>query len=1055
MDVRDKKGLEQRIKANGQLALTPIVLGKDDAAYKTVEDIASQLQKGEALNIAVTGSYGSGKSSVLRTLKENFTDYQYLDISLATLHQYEEEKLDNEQDDDRYDISQRIEYSILQQFIYKESPSVLRYSRLKRITGLSSREIRIITVSTIVAILCSIIIWEPMYLRVEWLYNLLSIKWLNYAGDALSMLYLMLFAYKILHFIVSKIGEMKLSKVAVQNTEIELNDGKNSIFNRYLDEILYFFEQTQYNVVLIEDLDRFGTNEIYLKLRELNNILNESKTVGGERKIFFVYAVRDDMFRDDERTKCFDYITTVLPVINRSNSQDMLRKELQRAGVTKEYISDEDVDEIAFFLDDMRLLRNIVNEFIQYKEKLKAGLSPTNLLAMIVYKNYSPRDFADLHKSKGNVYKCIASRNYYIEQREKDIDKQIEAIKEDNARRREVAILNERELRTVYIHRIISKWQNFLGTIFFNGKSYVVENLIKDESIFSLFIKQQSIEYSYSRPYYSNAQKQSCKLKFDEIEKEVNSNYTYQERLDGIKKNFAPSISKIEALEQEKREIRSLPLCQILKIIRRDECEEYKALKLSPRVEFFLIKGYIGEDYYDYISYFYKDGIGLNEHDWQFVRDIKLDKIQDYTFHIDNVEACAKKLPSQYLNNKSILNVQLLDYFSSMSNKSHQEDTITFLKTVMREKAWNFLCQYYKYGKNVDVVFQTFFDMEENGEWSRFFGAETTLNDTLSIVWIKYAEDKYSDEKSQKWIAENFAFLSAHCNEIGQDKLIKLIKDYEYDFTSLNKENEELLGATVDAKAFQLTRANFTVIIDTLLKRLDGDDHSLNLSTIYLTDNESLESYVIHNLSFCLKEIFSEPLSKQEDKDSIVQILEADNVADTEKKNYLKGQQQTISLDKLENEQNKKMAIELLLVSPEWSEVQSYLRLTGNKITKELNNFISQRKDELCDDKIPEDDVSLFDAIFTNNELPISVYTALLKKFKDYYVFDEGEINGLEDERMALLITYGVFCCTKENTTLLVEQYSDDILIRYIEKYKDRILPEVGNLNLRRIGQIA
>ena len=92
-------------------------------------------------------------------------------------------------------------------------------------------------------------------------------------------------------------------------------------------------------MVILEDLDRFGSTDIFLKLRELNLLLNESKVV--DRKIFFIYAVRDDMFQDADRVKCFDYITTVIPIINRSNAKNQLKEELRKRGVTE--IKDKDL----------------------------------------------------------------------------------------------------------------------------------------------------------------------------------------------------------------------------------------------------------------------------------------------------------------------------------------------------------------------------------------------------------------------------------------------------------------------------------------------------------------------------------------------------------------------------------------------------------------------------------------------------------------------------------------------------------------------------------------
>ena len=107
----------------------------------------------------------------------------------------------------------------------------------------------------------------------------------------ISIIYLLWFAYKAMSMIVPAVSNSRLNKLNLKDGEIEIVEN-TSIFNKHLDEILYFFEKTDYNVVMLEDLDRFESTDIFLKLRELNLLLNESKVI--ERKIFFVYAVRDD-----------------------------------------------------------------------------------------------------------------------------------------------------------------------------------------------------------------------------------------------------------------------------------------------------------------------------------------------------------------------------------------------------------------------------------------------------------------------------------------------------------------------------------------------------------------------------------------------------------------------------------------------------------------------------------------------------------------------------------------------------------------------------------------
>lgn len=120
--MEDKKHLQK--------TLTPIILEKGMPGYETVQDIEEKLNDPEVFNIAITGPYGSGKSTVLKSLKAQFPDsHKYLTISLASLTG---NKDDEEKDLDEKE-QQKIEYSLLQQLIYKEKPETLPKSRFRRI----------------------------------------------------------------------------------------------------------------------------------------------------------------------------------------------------------------------------------------------------------------------------------------------------------------------------------------------------------------------------------------------------------------------------------------------------------------------------------------------------------------------------------------------------------------------------------------------------------------------------------------------------------------------------------------------------------------------------------------------------------------------------------------------------------------------------------------------------------------------------------------------------------------------------------------------------------
>lgn len=216
---------------------------------------------------------------------------------------------------------------------------------------------------------------------------------------------------RIYHFVHAN---LKLNKVTIANATLEKNSGEesSSIFDKYLDEILYFFEASKYNVVIFEDLDRFDIIDIFEKLRELNELINNSEQI--DRRVVFIYAIKDDIFGDvdsdkltKDRTKFFDFIIPVIPIINASNSGDLLKKKIKYSPYS-ELVNDYFLEDVTIYIDDMRVLKNIFNEFVIYQQKLSAiDLDANKLLAMIIY----TVDFSKLQYNKGLVYELFQKNN--------------------------------------------------------------------------------------------------------------------------------------------------------------------------------------------------------------------------------------------------------------------------------------------------------------------------------------------------------------------------------------------------------------------------------------------------------------------------------------------------------------------------------------------------------------------------------------------------------------------------------------------------------------------
>nr|WP_228271894.1 P-loop NTPase fold protein [Acinetobacter soli] len=306
----------QITSTNQYLSLTPITSADEDNAYSDMLKFA--LSQNKTNNIAITGPYGSGKSSVLQTFQKKHPQWKYLNISLATF----KDELEVENANSKEIEIEAIEKSILQQLFYSVDQKTLPRSRLKRIVTVKTRELIANTLFIFLWAFLALVVFFPQSIFFEKFSILASSDQL--AITTASLLFL-LFCIVGLFTGIKYIEKLKELKLKFQDTEITLNNEKSeSILNKHLDEILYFFERTKFDVIIIEDLDRFENSEIFIRLRELNTLINNSKQVN--RPIVFLYAIRDNMFKDKDRSKFFDFIIPIIPVINPTNAYDLIRK---------------------------------------------------------------------------------------------------------------------------------------------------------------------------------------------------------------------------------------------------------------------------------------------------------------------------------------------------------------------------------------------------------------------------------------------------------------------------------------------------------------------------------------------------------------------------------------------------------------------------------------------------------------------------------------------------------------------------------------------------------
>lgn len=1039
-----------------QVSLTPALFNRDNEndkkQYSSVLNLARKIEEEDILNIALTGPYGSGKSSILRTLKKDFPKYKYLSISLATLKSPLDKKKKKKDIDT---MNNRIEYSILQQLIYKEKQNTLYNSRLKRIYHKPTWTQYALSFALIFYAVALIIVFEPSFLKVEWICNRLSNPALNKWSDIFALTYIFIATIVFAQKTIKSLSNSKLNKLNLKNGEIELIENKedSSVFNKHMDEIVYFFEVTNYNVVIIEDLDRFNNTYIFLKLREVNQLLNQSNSVG--RKVTFIYAVKDDMFFDQERTKFFDYITTVIPIINSSNSVDKLKEELEVKGFSD--LNIEVIESLAFFIDDMRLLKNIVNEYAQYREKLDAKLDQNKLLAMIVYKNYHPKDFADLHKGKGILYDCLHKKNELLVERNRQIDERISAITKKLQALEATHNIEEKELRLIYIEgyrKKISQQNESNAFLFFvENKFMPLEDIAESETLFNSFISQSSIRYQCFKKCQINTYghvrscydkyEDSYNIQFRQIEEIVNSDFTYHERLEALREGEEKYREQIKMLELSRNNHYATPIKELLQNIDIQTHKIFNQLKASKMLEAFLKEGLINEDCFDYISFFF--GKSINKHDHDFILELKLCHSLPYDYHIDKVEQCVKNIPDKCYNDVSILNIQVVDYICQhIEDESNNARLYLIAHVIKDNKKWDFLIDFYKSVEDSSSLFNHLGNITD-GLWKIFVKHSS---DELFEAWLRFLELKHSTKESRNWLSRNFVFISHRVDLIGFDTVKQIVSNGKLVFTDINADSECLLEYIVEKDAYMLTPENVVcAFVHCRKERIKTLDHyPLNVTMLRSCESaKPVSDYIDEHLDNALNNVFITDAAKQESVEIILEIINSEDITAETKYQYLSGQQNKVSLSNV-NKTLWEFAIEVDIVIPSWSEIYTFYESQNNIIASILNRFIIKHIDELTDISELDDNQKqlLANSVLLTSNFEIPVYNKLIKIFNGV-TFKDADISSVDNTHLKSLLCADMLPYSTYYTTTIRDNHSD-VLTYYVDKYLDECITEIEEL---------
>lgn len=663
-------------------------------------------KKSEVTNVAITGNYGAGKSSIVESFERECTDKTFLHISLG---QYDE-TIGSEKNGLNNRQINTIEGKIINQLLHQINPNQIRKSIFKTLDAES--QIKPFNIS----VYLGLVLLLSLYLLnfSSWNGLIQNFSWLSWTTEPIISLLVLVILFVLIvygfYFLLKLQKDFgfikKLSLKAEKiETDIEIfsnDNSKVSYFDRYLDDVLFLFKQSGADVIVFEDIERFNDSRIFEKLKELNIVINRNRKANNKRKLVFFYLVKDDLFESQERTKFFDFIIPIVPVVTASNSHDILKKLLTEMweydSLDKTFLFN-----ISLYLDDMRLINNICNEYLTYKDTLNTlKLDYEKLFAMVVYKNIFPKDFSLLQRNQGYLYELLNSKEISLKNLREELNNK------KNALERKIENAEEEHLNDeVELYGTILKIPSGRKIIKVNGKfekdfstryDYIKELIAGDSEIYS-FDSYHDAEYNQ---YKRN----------EDIDSLFPSRNTpeFQERLKNTKnkKIIEKLKEEIKKINDELGKLDSYRLSDVYQYA--TDIDDFKSdftkeIRKNPQfsiISFLIRNAYIDESYQDYLNHFYENTITVEEK--EYLRNVISGRQNKYNISLKNFDEIFNYLELKNYKSSNVLNYDLFR-FLLYSNEHNEKLKLIFYQDNILE----FLLDFYNELFRLNVENKSFF----------------------------------------------------------------------------------------------------------------------------------------------------------------------------------------------------------------------------------------------------------------------------------------------------------------------------------------------------------
>lgn len=1000
ISVKDRIVQEHRLRDNYK-DLAPIDSISNGKEY--LKALHWAIKNKRIKNIAITGPYGSGKSSIINSyLKRHpIIKAKHLRISMAT---FIENAADENGERKKINIdSKQVEEGILKQLFYKVNHRKIPQSRYRKLYKISFLSAWLAVFLIVVAFAFFSFVFAP-----EFFDNTLAL--ITNAGAKFKipavkagMLFvgILLLLITFIAYIGRRLGsKIRINEVKVKDTSIGTeNKDKESIFNKNMDEIVYFFEETKYRVVFFEDLDRLDSSKIFVQLRELNTLLNNSNTI--KRPIVFVYAVKDDIFTEEDRTKFFEFIIPVIPVINSTNSGEILLDLFKANGsesfkhdITFDYILD-----VSPYISDMRVLQNIHNEFLLYKRTLRAGqgleLSDKMMLSLIIFKNLYPKDFADLQLEDGVVKQAFIDKQNYISKKQEDLQSDIDAAADVIVKVNADTIKSTKELKIALLSALVN-WGGILTSVgrSYYGSDYTAQNILEDSFDWTKLLDGDNWYANY-RSWGGSGTSRIEISDFTEICSQYYQRYQYLKTYED--RQLSSLQKEIEHKKQTKSELSSWTLQKLINM-EGDESVFSANVKANKLLVFMLRKGYIDEKYVSYVNYF--KGSSITADDMNYILSIKNHEAKPFDYALSKVDQVVRRLLPHEFEQREVLYFSVLEYLLGSQKDDDKLSVMINQLSNCSEQSWQFIDEFVMKTSHIsrfirllatswnDMWDHIYLDPLLTYERKAYYLSLLISNTGVDILSKLNGEDRLIS----KFFEEHDDILQM-MSSVETEKMVSVIPSLDISFSMLKIEgvDSDVLACIFDNCFYQINPEMICTVVKSKNPALCNRLGTQNYSTIIELGYTPLIEYVHKNLAFYIDHIVLIGVNRNENINQIIDLIKR-SITEVERCQKIINFQSfclsNISLCCSEEYSKHKSELrsiwdtllECNKVEPLWENIDRYWSHFG--WTSALCDYVSEHVDILANKSSECLDDDALREEFIQSDIKPPVFTKLLKHMR-------------------------------------------------------------------------